>query len=45
MRLCDSTSNDNSINSCDRRVANVSIRLIVNLLIRATRARFLVEDN
>ena len=38
MRLGDSTSDDDNINSYDRRVANVSVRLIINL-IRATRAR------
>ena len=36
MRLYDFTNNDNNIDSCDRRIINVSIRLIVNL-IRATR--------
>ena len=38
MRLCDSTSDDDNINNCDRRVANVNIRLIINL-IRATKTR------
>ena len=38
MRLGDSTNNDDNIDSCDRRVASVSVRLIVNL-IRATKTR------
>ena len=38
MRLCDLTSDDNNIDSCDRRAANIDIRLIVNL-IRAIRIR------
>ena len=38
MRLCDSTNNDDNINSYDRRVANVNIRLIINL-IKAARVR------
>ena len=36
MRLYDFTNNNNNIDNCDRRIANVSVRLIVNL-IRVTR--------
>ena len=36
MRLCDFINNDDNIDSYDRRVINISVRLIVNL-IRATR--------
>ena len=32
MRLYDSTSDNNNIDNYDRRVANVSIRLIINLI-------------
>ena len=38
MRLDDSTNNNDNIDNYDRRVANVNIRLIVNL-IRVTRIR------
>ena len=38
MRLYDSISDNDNINSYDRRIANVSIRLIVDL-IKATRIR------
>ena len=36
MRLYDFTSDEDNINNYDRRVTNISIRLIVNL-IKATR--------
>ena len=38
MRLGDFTNNNDNIDSYDRRIANVSIRLIINL-IKAIRAR------